>query len=98
MNDAIIMWLFAVVALELKHRAPKAHTMLVRRSGAHLLFSLVLFPQSTTQRLPWPLPQIALTPKRTLCWTMHLKDMLADDNSEQHGTLLATPVMLGTAC
>ncbi|KAK9840778.1 hypothetical protein WJX81_004136 [Elliptochloris bilobata] len=27
-NDAIIMWLFAVVALELKHRAPKAHTML----------------------------------------------------------------------
>ena len=31
MNDAIIMWLFAVVALELKHRAPKAHTMLVRR-------------------------------------------------------------------
>ncbi len=29
-NDAIIMWLFAVVALELKHRAPKAHTMLAR--------------------------------------------------------------------
>ena len=32
-NDAIIMWLFAVVALELKHRAPKAHTMLVRRAA-----------------------------------------------------------------
>ena len=39
-NDAIIMWLFAVVALELKHRAPKAHTMLVRCNGAHSLFSL----------------------------------------------------------
>lgn len=35
MNDAIIMWLFAVVALELKHRAPKAHTMLVRHA-AHI--------------------------------------------------------------
>ena len=33
-NDAIVMWLFAVVALELKHRAPKAHTMLVRTSQA----------------------------------------------------------------
>jgi len=29
-NDVVVMWLFAVVALELKHRAPKAHTMLAR--------------------------------------------------------------------
>ena len=27
-NGAVIVTLFAVVALELKHRAPKAHTML----------------------------------------------------------------------
>ncbi|KAK9816495.1 hypothetical protein WJX72_001008 [[Myrmecia] bisecta] len=27
-NDCLIIWLFAIMALELKHRAPKAHTIL----------------------------------------------------------------------
>ena len=88
-NDAIIMWLFAVVALELKHRAPKAHTMLVC-CMPHIPWPACLSPLQPhvpNRKLRQCISQLSC-PRRVSHWRLHPEYMLAEHALEQDDKFL----------